>query len=223
MDQQLNGGEWNTLGLFCFKQGTGGHVEIRNEGTNGYVTADGVRFSLPGQNDIILDNDSPTGVSINGLWLTSTGILGYIGANYAHDNNSGKGSKSLRYTPNIPVDGDWEVAMRWTSHPNRATNVPIEIVTNTGTTNLKANFAATSYTAPVSDDKIAIYPNPLRIDYLTIDIPETTSGTIKVFSFNGQLIKSEAFFNKKRIYISKEDFTKGLYIFEIYSGKRNSF
>jgi hyaluronate lyase len=40
----MNGGEWNLLGTYSFAAGTGGSVTIANDGTNGYVVADAVKF-----------------------------------------------------------------------------------------------------------------------------------------------------------------------------------
>jgi hypothetical protein len=47
-NQQTNGGKWVLLGTFAFAQGTGGSVVVRNDGANGYVLADAVRFASAG-------------------------------------------------------------------------------------------------------------------------------------------------------------------------------
>ncbi len=44
LNQQVNGGLWNSLGTFTFAAGTNGHVRIRTDGTSGYVLADAFRF-----------------------------------------------------------------------------------------------------------------------------------------------------------------------------------
>jgi RHS repeat-associated protein len=80
---------------------------------------------------VIVDNASAT---LTGVWVPSAGIAGYYGADYLHDNNDDKGLKSARFTPDLPVTGNYEVFARWTADPNRASNAPFEIVSSSGTT-----------------------------------------------------------------------------------------
>jgi hypothetical protein len=77
--------------------------------------------------EIILDNDSD-GVTVNGNWSSSSAIPGFFGTDFLTDSNSGKGSKSVRYRPDFDFEGDYYVYARWTKASNRATNVPIDIV-----------------------------------------------------------------------------------------------
>jgi hypothetical protein len=85
-----------------------------------------VNIVQPG--DIILDNaDTSNGVLITGAWITSSSVQGFHGANYLHDNNTGKGLKSVRFTPSIPAEGDYEIFMKWSADPGRANNVPVSI------------------------------------------------------------------------------------------------
>jgi hypothetical protein len=44
VNQRQNGDMWNLLGTYYFDAGTSGYVEIRTDGTDGYVIADAVRF-----------------------------------------------------------------------------------------------------------------------------------------------------------------------------------
>ncbi|MGG1517891.1 polysaccharide lyase family 8 super-sandwich domain-containing protein [Paenibacillus oryzisoli] len=44
VNEQELGGQWNLLGTYDFAAGTGGYVKIRNDGANGYVTVDAVKF-----------------------------------------------------------------------------------------------------------------------------------------------------------------------------------
>ena len=57
---------------------------------------------------------------------------GFLGSSYLDDLNSGKGSNSVKFTPNIPFAGEYFVYVRWTRAIDRATNVPIDIVYNGG-------------------------------------------------------------------------------------------
>ena len=95
--------------------------------------------SLPGATEVIMDNADSTGVIITGAWTASTFDPGYYGAGYIHDGNAGKGTKSVRFTPTLPVAGNYEVFARWTSNTGRATNVPIDIISTSGTTTMSVN------------------------------------------------------------------------------------
>lgn len=86
--------------------------------------------------EVILDNDSPAGVSVVGSWLTSAATTGYWGGNYLHDNNAVTGGGAVRYRPVLPSAGTYEVFARWTSYANRATNTPVDVVHANGTTTL---------------------------------------------------------------------------------------
>jgi hypothetical protein len=88
---------------------------------------------------VIVDNSDATGVTITGAWTTSTSKPGYWGGNYITDNNELKGSKSVRFTPNLPAAGDYDVYLRWTTDPNRPTNVPVDVITSTGTQTFTIN------------------------------------------------------------------------------------
>jgi hypothetical protein len=44
VDQKNDNGVWVLLGTFTFNAGTGGNVTVRNDGANGFVVADGVKF-----------------------------------------------------------------------------------------------------------------------------------------------------------------------------------
>ncbi len=114
--------------------GTGTDFDNQTYGsTKGYNSA-GFTGGGGGGDEIIVDNADPTGVTITGSWTTSTFTPGYNGADYLHDGDTGKGTKSVRFTPTIPVAGNYDVFMIWTSGTNRATNVPVDIVSATGTT-----------------------------------------------------------------------------------------
>ncbi len=51
VNQTTNGGFWNALGIFSFPAGTQGWVRVRNDGANGYVIADAIRFLPAGSVD----------------------------------------------------------------------------------------------------------------------------------------------------------------------------
>lgn len=92
-----------------------------------------------GPTEVIVDNSDSTGVTIIGAWVASTFAPGYYGANYINDNNTSKGSMSVRFTPALPTTGSYEVFAWWTASSNRATNVPIDITTASGTSTVVVN------------------------------------------------------------------------------------
>jgi hypothetical protein len=136
VNQTQGGGQWNLLGTYSFNAGTGGSVTIRTTGTTNYVIADAVQF-VPV--NLIVDNADSAFVTITGSWTASSFDAGYIGANYLHDQNAGKGSKSVKYTPNLPLTSQYQVYARWTGSSNRATNVPIDIQHAGGTATVTVN------------------------------------------------------------------------------------
>jgi hypothetical protein len=79
------------------------------------------------QTPIIVDNGGAAGVTITGSWTASSSITGYYGTNYLHNGNTGRGSKSVRFTPTLPTTGAYEVYARWSATTGRATNTPIDI------------------------------------------------------------------------------------------------
>jgi hypothetical protein len=81
----------------------------------------------PPGSEIIVDSSTSAGVTRAGSWLSSTSIAGFYGPDYEHDDNANKGVNRLRFTPPIPVAGSYQVFLRWTSHANRAANVPVDV------------------------------------------------------------------------------------------------
>jgi hypothetical protein len=76
------------------------------------------------------------GAVVSGGWHSSTANVPFVGDYYLHDGNQGKGQKTVRFVPNLPADGRYEVYLYWIKHPNRATNVPIDITYADGTAKL---------------------------------------------------------------------------------------
>ncbi|GAA5483142.1 FAD-dependent oxidoreductase [Haloferula sargassicola] len=73
-------------------------------------------------------DDADPAVVTTGEWLESQSTGGYAGTGYLHDDNTGKGDKSVLFPlPSAPA-GHQRVYLRWTSHANRASNVQVEIV-----------------------------------------------------------------------------------------------
>jgi hypothetical protein len=76
---------------------------------------------------------APAGVRVEETEAAKSGEwIEAITGGYLHDNNEGKGAKTITYTPDLPKDGTYDVYVYWRKNPNRATNVPIEITTASG-------------------------------------------------------------------------------------------
>ena len=87
------------------------------------LTADGQALpaGTSGGAGIIVDNADATGVTVIGSWTASSATAGFWGVDYLHDENADKGTKSVRFTPDLPAAGEYDVQLRWTAHTNRAT------------------------------------------------------------------------------------------------------
>ncbi len=131
VNQQQNGGTWNLLGGVHTLNASTAEVTFRNAGTNGYVFADVVRF-IPATGPVVDNTDAA--VTLVGSWAASTATAGYLGSNYFHDGAAGKGTKSVSFKPAVSATGNYLVFARWPAEINRATNVPVDIVTSNGTT-----------------------------------------------------------------------------------------
>jgi hypothetical protein len=50
-----------------------------------------------------------------------------VGVGYVHDGNKNKGACTVRWRPEIPQAGEYEIVLHFPPNPNRATNVPVTI------------------------------------------------------------------------------------------------
>ena len=76
---------------------------------------------------VIVDNADSTGVTKQGLWKTNNSETDRYGPNYLHDDNDDKGNKWVKFTPNLPEAGTYEVSIMYADHDNRADNVPVTV------------------------------------------------------------------------------------------------
>ncbi len=84
-------------------------------------------FGTPDQTVTVLDNADTNHVQLVGDWTSSTSNSGFYRADYLHDGNTGKGTKSVTFQPDLPLRGWYRVYLRWTASNNRATNVPVDV------------------------------------------------------------------------------------------------
>ncbi len=76
---------------------------------------------LPG---IVVDDTQATAT---GDWKESMALGPYVGGRYLHDDDAGKGTKRVRFTPRLPTAGRYEVLLFASPGSNRATNVPVVV------------------------------------------------------------------------------------------------
>jgi hypothetical protein len=89
-----------------------------------------VKFHDPKTLDGIVVDD--TKAKLQGNWMSSTSVDGYVGSRYIHDEGKDKGSKSVIFPVIIPKDGKYEVQISYTHETNRAPKVPVTIYHDTG-------------------------------------------------------------------------------------------
>ena len=68
------------------------------------------------------------GVIKKGNWKSSTHTPGYVGSGYHHDDNAGKGNKSITYRAKIKKGGKYDVQISYTDGPNRSKKTPITVM-----------------------------------------------------------------------------------------------
>lgn len=78
---------------------------------------------------IVVDD---TKAKANGYWKPSQFTPHYIGEGYVHDENEGKGLKTLTFTPKLPESGRYQVRLAYPPVENRGIRVPIHIVHSGG-------------------------------------------------------------------------------------------
>jgi hypothetical protein len=85
---------------------------------------------------IVVDDAEAT---LKGFSLTAQTIAGFVGEGYRHDGNAEKGAMSARFSPTLPSDGKYQVAVTYSANGNRATNVPVKIHHAKGETKVLVN------------------------------------------------------------------------------------
>ena len=98
---------------------------------------------LPG---LVVDSAQAKAV---GEWKHSQYSKHYIGDGYWHDNNVGKGEKTLTFVPEITRAGRYEVRFAYVHAPSRAADVPVTVFHADGETTVHVN----EQDAPVIDNR----------------------------------------------------------------------
>ncbi len=82
-----------------------------------------------------------------GQWQVSTHTKAYIGDGYLHDQDAGKGEKTLTFAPDLPKPGKYEVRIAFVAGGNRAASVPVTVFSADGEKTIHVNQQA----APMVD------------------------------------------------------------------------
>ncbi len=93
--------------------------------------------------DVIVDTDPEAGWGGGGTatrygdWVRSTSSEKRWGPDYWHNGKASSPSLRVRYVPNLPEAGPWQLFIIWNGNSSRSARVPVEVVTADGTvTNL---------------------------------------------------------------------------------------
>ncbi len=89
--------------------------------------------------ETFIDNSDTALVTVTGDWVAASATAGFVGNDYLHDNNTNQGSREVFFRLPAGTSGLQRVFLRWTSHPNRASNIPVEISHEGGLSTVTVN------------------------------------------------------------------------------------
>ena len=84
---------------------------------------------------IVVDD---TQAELTGEWTRSSLGVG-IHEGYQHDGNQGNGEAVARFAVELPMAGEYEVQVAYSTNPNRATKVPVKVSHAGGEDEVKVN------------------------------------------------------------------------------------
>ncbi|OWK45243.1 DUF1553 domain-containing protein [Fimbriiglobus ruber] len=90
----------------------------------GPVAARGGLLAVRDVGGVVVDDAAAKKV---GEWQHSTFSGSYIGDGYVHDQNAGKGEKTLTFQPEVIPAGKYDVRLAYSSGPSRASAVPVTV------------------------------------------------------------------------------------------------
>jgi hypothetical protein len=85
---------------------------------------------------VVVDDDAAERKGFEG---TSTSVAPYVGVGYRHDGGTDRGRQTIRYVPDLPAAGRYEVRLAYTANANRATNAPVTVAHGDGKSVVKVN------------------------------------------------------------------------------------
>ncbi len=109
---------------------------ISQDPSGNTATSGNFQFTtMPANSDIIIDNPAATTV---GSWTTASSSTDRFGADYKFK-SKGTGTAFLQFTPNIPVNGNYQVFEWHAQGSNRPTNAPVVVTSVGGTQTVSVN------------------------------------------------------------------------------------
>jgi len=111
-------------------------TRFKLEETDKMMAVGQTRAHAPQPAGIVMDDDA---AELTGDWVESTKQPALVGDGYRHDNNRGQCQKSARFTPDIKTAGEYEVRLIYVATNNRATKVPVTIVSTDGEKTVTVN------------------------------------------------------------------------------------
>jgi len=140
INQQTNGGKWNSLGKWSFNSGTSYSVKLTAQANPTSTCADAVKVVYtggsnppPSSGDIIIDNTSSSSSRV-GDWQTS-GASGYYKTGSVWAANGA--TFTWNFTPS--QTGQHSVSMWWAQWSTRGTSIPVDIRHAGGTARVYIN------------------------------------------------------------------------------------
>jgi hypothetical protein len=85
---------------------------------------------------LVVDNAR---AELTGSWKSSTHADGYVGTDYVHDENAGKGQKRARFAAELPKAGRYEVRLSYRAGDSRAEKVPVTVTGADGARTVTVN------------------------------------------------------------------------------------
>jgi len=136
VNQRVDGGEWNLLGVYDLSPSSGAKVEVTND-ANGSVSADAVRAILHTTDEVEFEIDN-TDASFTSGWFVGT-AYGEAGQGIYREENwyfapAGAGATTLSWPVDVPAAGKYQLFARWTDGTDRSSAAPYTVHHDGGTT-----------------------------------------------------------------------------------------
>ena len=124
---------------------------------------------------IVVDNAA---AKVTGEWTASHATGGFVGADYLHDGDDGKGAKSATFTATLPRATDYEIRVWYPHGPNRAAAVPVTVRLPEGPRTFRIDQRRITSDALGEYESLGRFPLPAGAVSVTIDTAGTSGHVI---------------------------------------------